>query len=153
MKQLQQRYIYKLPSKALRNAKWKLELPLPLAMKDYREYIVSLGSSQELRFIDEIRGIYDVEEKALDLKLKIKKEKRKPRGKNTKTTIDYLYKKLYELLFVPDYICIIMTECPIMTEPTKDSRLMESSSSVSLAQMVESKIQLSFMSMKKFMTS
>lgn len=108
MKQLQQRYIYKLPSKALRNAKWKLELPLPLAMKDYREYIVSLGSSQELRFIDEIRGIYDVEEKALDLKLKIKKEKRKPRGKNTKTTIDYLYKKLYELLFVPDYICIIM---------------------------------------------
>lgn len=108
MKQLQQRYIYKIPSQELRKAKWNLNLPLSLAMKDYKDYIVSLGSSQELRFIDELNEIDDIEQKALDLKERIKKEKKKPKGKNTRTTIEYLYKLLYELLFTPDYMCVIM---------------------------------------------
>lgn len=103
-----QKFIYKLPSKILRKAKWNLDLPLDIALREYPEYVVSLGDSQILRFIDELNGIQDSDSAAKSIKRKIRLEKKKPRSKNTKSTITYLYKKLYELQFQPDYLCVIM---------------------------------------------
>lgn len=81
---------------------------MDVALRDYPDYIVSLGDSQILRFIDELNGIKDTTDTVKSIKRKIKHEKKKPRSKNTKDTITYLYRKLYELQFQPDYLCVIM---------------------------------------------
>ena len=46
------RIIFKLHSKQLRESKWNLTLQISKAMIDYPECVVSLNSSQALRFID-----------------------------------------------------------------------------------------------------
>lgn len=103
-----QKFIYKLPSKVLRKAKWNLTLPLDVALKEYPDYIVSIGDSQILRFIDELNGIKNADAQAKEIKRKIRFEKKKPRTRNTKITISYLYKKLYDLQYQKDYLCVIM---------------------------------------------
>lgn len=103
-----QKFIYKIPSKILRKSKWNLDLPLETALKEHPDYVVSLSSSQVLRFIDEINHSEYTDEMAKDIKHKIRIEKKKPMSKNTKSVITYLYKKLYDLQFQKDYICIIM---------------------------------------------
>ena len=50
-----QKYILKLNSSRLRKARWKLSLPLEEAMKNKND-LVALGSSQVLRFLDELHG-------------------------------------------------------------------------------------------------
>lgn len=103
-----QKFIYKLPSKILRKAKWNLDLPLDIALKEHPDYVVSIGDSQVLRFIDELNGIIDADAQARKIKHKIRIEKKKPRNRNTKAAITYLYKKLYDLQFQKDYLCVIM---------------------------------------------
>lgn len=100
--------IYKLHSKQLKNANWKLSLPLDVAMKDYPECIVSLNDSQVLRFIDEINGVSNINNSVREIQKKIKYEKKKPRSRETKVLIRELYRQLYELQFQKDYVCIIM---------------------------------------------
>ena len=100
--------IYKLHSKQLKNANWKLSLPLDVAMKDYPECIVSLNDSQVLRFIDEINGVSNINNSVREIQKKIKYEKKKPRSRETKVLIRELYHQLYELQFQKDYVCIIM---------------------------------------------
>lgn len=102
------RLIYKLHSSQLKKTNWKLSLPLDTAMRDYPECIVSLSESQLLRFIDEINGVTDINGKVREIKRKIKYEKKKPKSRETKMLIKALYKKLYELQFQEDYVCIIM---------------------------------------------
>ena len=103
-----QKFIYKLPSKMLRKSKWNLNLPLDVALREYPKCVVSLGDSQILRFIDELNGKQNSDSIVKSIKRKIRLEKKKPRSKNTKSTITYLYKKLYELQFQPDYLCVVM---------------------------------------------
>ena len=50
------KFIYKLPSKRLKQAKWNLTLPLQSAMKNKND-IVALNDSQILRWICELNGI------------------------------------------------------------------------------------------------
>ena len=100
--------IYKLHSNQLKNANWKLSLPLDVAMKDYPECIVSLNDSQVLRFIDEINGVSNINNSVREIQKKIKYEKKKPRSRETKVLIRELYHQLYELQFQKDYVCIIM---------------------------------------------
>lgn len=100
--------IYKLHTKQLKRSNWKLDLPLETAMRDYPEVIVSLGDSQLLRFIDELNGVSDVNAKIKSIQNKIKKEKKKPKSRETKYVIRELYKTLYSLQFQKDYICVIM---------------------------------------------
>lgn len=102
------RLIFKLHTKQLKNAKWKFELDLITAMRDYPECVVALNDSQCLRFIDEINGVEDVTPKVNEIYRRIKIEKRKPRSRETKRNITMLYDALYELLFQKDYICIVM---------------------------------------------
>lgn len=103
-----QKFIYKLHSKQLREAKWDLKLPLDVALKDYSDCIISLGDSQILRFIDELNGITDADKQAREIKSAIKAEKKKPRSRQTKIRVNCLYQQLYELQFQKDYLFVIM---------------------------------------------
>lgn len=85
-----------------------MELPLETAMQDYPELIVSLGSSQLLRFIDELNGLDDINGKVKNIQKHIREEKEKPRSRETRSMIKNLYKSLYELQFQKDYICVVM---------------------------------------------
>lgn len=102
------KFIYKIHSKHLKKANWDLTLPLEVAMKDYPERIVSLNNSQLLRFIDELNGVVDIDEKVRTIQRKIKYEKKKPKSRETKVVIKNLYEALYNLQFQKDYVCVIM---------------------------------------------
>ena len=102
------RLIYKLHTKRLKDSKWNLNLDLQEELHDYPEDVISLGSSQLLRWIDELNGVTDIDVQVRDLQRKIKAEKKKPRSRETKTEINRLYKLLYDLQFQKDYVCIVM---------------------------------------------
>lgn len=102
------RIIFKLHSKQLRESKWNLTLQISKAMIDYPECVVSLNSSQALRFIDEINGENDITEMVRQIQNKIKFEKKKPRSRETKAIISKLYEEMYNLQFQKDYCCVVM---------------------------------------------
>lgn len=89
------RLIYKIHSRQLKKANWKLTLPLDVAIKDFPETVVSLNDSQLLRFIDELNGVGDISDKVKSIQHKIKMEKKKPKSRETKTIIKNLYDALY----------------------------------------------------------
>lgn len=100
--------IYKVHSKQLKRASWNLTLPLDVALVDYPEIVVSLNDSQLLRFIDELNGVTDIDNKVKSIQRKIKLEKKKPKSRETRTIIRNLYDALYSLQFQKDYVCVIM---------------------------------------------
>ena len=102
------RLIFKIGSKQLRKSNWDLTLPLNVAMRDYPECVVSIGVSQCMRFIDDIRGKKNIDENVRIIQKKIKLEKKKPKTVETKRMISELYRNLYQWQFVPDYLCVIM---------------------------------------------
>ena len=61
-----------------------------------------------LRWIDELNGITDADEKARDIKLKIKRLRKGENSADTKKEIRKLYKELDQLQFKPDYLCLII---------------------------------------------
>ena len=69
---------------------------------------MSIASSQCLRFIDEINGCLDTDEKIRSIKSRIKQIRRNPKTPYTKALMREMYGKLYELQFQPDYVCIVM---------------------------------------------
>lgn len=102
------RKIYKLHSKQLKKAKWKLDLPLEEALLKSPESVVTLNSSQALRFIDDILGIENIDARVANVKRQIKDIKKQPKCKKNRDTITALYKELYSLEFQPHYLCVIM---------------------------------------------
>lgn len=102
------RLIYKLNSKQLRKANWNLDLDLATAISDYPEVIVALSDSQCLRFIDDIRGRQNINSKVNEIKRRIRLTKKKTRTRETSMEIRELYRNLYELQFVADYITVVM---------------------------------------------
>lgn len=102
------KFIYKIESKRLRKSKWNLTLPLKTAMYTCPEVIVSLNDSQCLRFIDEINGVEDINEKVRSIQKKIRNIKKQPKSRETKMLINSYYDTLYNLQFQKDYICVIM---------------------------------------------
>lgn len=103
-----QKYVYKLHSKQLRNSNLNITLPLELAMKESPDCIVTLSSSQILRFIDELNGTTDSDEKAREIKRKMREVRKRKRSPETKALLRNLYQALYDLQYQKDYICIIM---------------------------------------------
>ena len=93
-------FIYKLHSSKLLEADWNLILPLEEGMED----MVELNDSQLLRFIDQMNGA-NTEEEVVKLKSYIKALKVR---NSHSTEIKKAYKRLYEIQFRPDYVCIIM---------------------------------------------
>lgn len=102
------RFVYKIESKRLKKAKWELSLPLKVAMRTCPEVIVSLNDSQCLRFIDEMNGVKDLNERVRNIQRKIRSVKKQPKSRETKMLISNYYDTLYDLQFQKDYICVIM---------------------------------------------
>lgn len=101
-------FIYKIESKMLKRAKWELNMPLKTAIRTCPEIIVSLNNSQCLRFIDEINGVDDINNKVRSIQRKIRAIKKKPKSRENKVLINNYYDTLYNLQFQKDYICVIM---------------------------------------------
>lgn len=102
------KFVYKLHSRDIRKSKYKFELPLEIAMRDYPECIISLNDSQILRFIDELNGTTDSDAKAKEIKRKLREVKKHKRSPETRAMIRNLYSALYDIQYQRDYICIIM---------------------------------------------
>lgn len=101
------KFIYKLPSKRLKEAKWNLSLPLLSAMKNKND-IVALNDSQILRWICELNDIGDLDLQVAKLKREIKSVKKRPKSNENSEKIRELYEKLYSLQYQKDYFCMIM---------------------------------------------
>lgn len=61
-----------------------------------------------LRWIDELNGITDADERARDIKLRIKQLRKEPNSRQNSREIRALYAKLDALQFKPDYMCLII---------------------------------------------
>lgn len=101
-----QRFIYKIHSERLRKAKWKLTLPLDVARKN--DEVISLASSQVLRWIDEMNGVVDADERAREIKRAIRAIKKEPVSATNRKKIRELYAELDSIQFKPDYMCLII---------------------------------------------
>ena len=101
-----QKYIYKIHSSRLRKARWRLTLPIAEARKN--DEVISLADSQILRWIDELNDIVDAESQARRVRSEIRKLRNEPNSAGNKRRIRYLYSKLDEIQFKPDYLCVII---------------------------------------------
>lgn len=101
-----QKYIFKIRSSRLRKARWNLTLPLTEARMN--EEIISLADSQVLRWLDELNGIEDADQKARDIKRQIKKLRKEDSSITNKRKIRSLYDELDKVQFKPDYMCLII---------------------------------------------
>lgn len=70
--------------------------------------MISLADSQVLRWIDELNGITDSDERARELKNEIKRLRKEPNSVQNRRQIKSLYKQLDELQYKPDYMCLII---------------------------------------------
>ena len=102
------RLVYKIETKMLKRAKWSLKLPLKDAMRNCPEVIVALNDSQCLRFIDDINGEDDINDKVRCIQRKIRTIKKKPKNPNNKMLISQYYDAMYGYQFQKDYICVVM---------------------------------------------
>ncbi len=101
-----QRFIFKIHSSKIRKAGWNLQLALPAAR--INNEIISLAGSQMLRWIDELNGDEDWEQKARDIRSEIRKIKKEPHSPQNKRKIRKLYADLDEIQFKEDYISVII---------------------------------------------
>ena len=101
-----QKFIFKIHSSRLRRERWKLTLPIDEARKN--EEIISLADSQVLRWIDELNGVEDADEKAKAIKSEIKRLRKEPNSAQVRKRIRQLYSDLDKLQFKPDYMCLII---------------------------------------------
>lgn len=101
-----QRFIYKIHSSRLRKEKWNLTLPIDEARRN--DEVISLADSQILRWIDELNGITDADEKAKDIKREIRRLRKESVTPRVKREIRQLYNDLDALQYKPDYMCLII---------------------------------------------
>ena len=101
------KFIYKLPSKRLKQARWNLTLPLETAIKNKND-VVALNDSQILRWICELNGLGNLDMEVAKVKKEIKYVKKLPGSKENRNAIKKLYEKLYSLQYQKDYFCLIM---------------------------------------------
>lgn len=81
---------------------------MPLDEARRNDEIISLADSQMLRWIDEINGITDADQKAREIKLEIKRLRKQPNSRQNNRAIKSLYEQLDNLQFKPDYMCLII---------------------------------------------
>lgn len=101
-----QKYIYKIHSSRLRKERWNLTLPIEEARRN--DEVISLADSQVLRWIDEINGISDADNQAREIKKEIRRVKKEENNIQNRRAIKQLYKKLDNLQYKPDYMCLII---------------------------------------------
>lgn len=104
--QVSQRYIFKIHSSRLKQAKWNLTLPLTEARRN--DEIISLSDSQMLRWIDELNGMESNEDEIRGIKTQIRRIKRQPFSTQSRRMVSKLYEELDRLQFKPDYMHLII---------------------------------------------
>nr|DAV35971.1 MAG TPA: RNA dependent RNA polymerase [Caudoviricetes sp.] len=100
-----QRYTLKVNSLTLKNNNWNYNVSLEDARK--REEVISLGDSQTLRFIRDIKKYEFTEDDIKNTKKEIKRLKKTSNTEGNRKKIKKLYDKLDEMLFVPEYIGVV----------------------------------------------
>lgn len=81
---------------------------MPIDEARRNDEVISLADSQILRWIDSLNGITNGDEQARNLKNEIKKLRKEPNSIQNRRSIKNLYKKLDELQYKPDYMCLII---------------------------------------------
>lgn len=97
-----QKFVFKIHTKRLVEAKWDLTLPLDEARRNHE--IISLADSTVLRWIDELNGVTDAEAKARSIKRRIKMLRNEPSCLENRREIRRLYTELDTVQFKPDYM-------------------------------------------------
>lgn len=90
----------------MRKAKWHLTLPISEARKN--DEVISLADSQVLRWLDELNGITDAENKARAIKSEIRRLRKEQNSVQSRRKIKQLYAQLDDIQFKPDYLCVII---------------------------------------------
>ncbi len=101
-----QRYIFKIKSSRLRNAKWDLQLSIKSAKEN--DELISIADSTVLRFIREINGEKDITTEYKKNRKELNNIKKLPTSLENRRRIEELYNQLDDLLFVRDYVCVVM---------------------------------------------
>lgn len=101
------KFIYKLPSKRLKDAGWNLELPLSCAMKNQND-LVALSDSQLLRWICELNHSEHLDQEVSRVKKEIGRIRKMPPSRQGREKLSALYETLYSLQYQRDYFCMIM---------------------------------------------
>jgi len=76
-------------------------------MKNEKD-IVALNDSQILRWLCELNGIENLDEKVAEIKAKLRHIRKEPKSNQNKIKIEKLYEELYSLQYQKDYMCLIM---------------------------------------------
>lgn len=100
------RHILKVPSSVLAKNKWNLTIDLYEAID--RDFLISLASSYLVRSIDELSEREFSEERVAELKREIKRLKRQKSTAETKRTLLKKQQELQQLLYLPDYVNIVI---------------------------------------------
>lgn len=107
MKLNEQRLIYKINSKDLKKSKWKMKITLDCALQDNPDMVVSIGESQLIRWIDDLRGVNNANKEIKQIKKKIAKIRNSAETSKTKKRLTALYNQLYQLKFLPDLVAVV----------------------------------------------
>lgn len=102
-----QQFCFKLHSSFLAKHNWDITLPVERARRT-PGVVVSLADSQILTWINELNGTENYDSIAQEIKKEIKFLKRQKSSSETKAQIRDLYKRLYDVQFKEDYLCLIM---------------------------------------------
>ena len=105
--QKNQTFVLKINTGYLSKNNWHLTFKLNEIRKQ-PQLVVSLGSSQVLRWMPELTGRPDADIKASNIKQQIKSLKKKDNSKENKRQISQKYDELYELQFQPHYMMLVM---------------------------------------------
>ena len=90
----------------MRKARWRLNLPLVEARKN--DEVIALADSQVLRWLDELNGIDDADERAAEIRREIRRMRKAENTAENRREIKKLYQKLDAIQFKPDYMCLII---------------------------------------------
>lgn len=105
--QKNQTFVLKINTGYLSKNNWHLTFKLSEIRKQ-PQLVVSLGSSQVLRWMPELTGIPDADAKASQIKKEIKYLKTQGNSLENKKKISQKYDELYELQFQPHYMMLVM---------------------------------------------
>ena len=105
--QKNQTYVLKINTGYLSKHNWDLHLELEKIRKE-AQMVVSLGSSQVLRWMTQIQGRQNDDLTATNIKKEIKFIKKQENSVENKTKIRDLYNLLYKTQFQQDYLMLVM---------------------------------------------
>jgi hypothetical protein len=105
--QKNQTFVLKINTGYLSKHNWDLHLELDKIRKE-SQMVVSLGSSQVLRWLTQIQGRQNDDLTATNIKKEIKHIKKQENSADNKNRVRELYSRLYKTQFQQDYMMLVM---------------------------------------------